>query len=102
MFVGEDAPWHWLVLMILVLVLFGYKRLPDAARSIGRSLRIFKTEMSSLVDDDNAHPPTGREQSSEIAPVVVELKAEPSGGPPVVGTPSAPPGGGALDTGEQV
>ena len=69
MFAGEDAPWHWLVLVILLLLLFGYKRLPDAARSIGRSLRIFKTEMSGLVDDDNARRPTAPGQSSEIAPV---------------------------------
>ena len=101
MFAGEDAPWHWLVLVILVLILFGYKRLPDAARSIGRSLRIFKTEMSGLVDDDNARSATGPEQSSEIAPVVMDRKSEPSSGSPVVGTSSVPPGGGAPDNGEQ-
>ena len=34
-----------LVLLLLVIVLFGAKRLPDAARSVGRSIRIFKSEM---------------------------------------------------------
>ena len=36
-----------LVLLLLVIVLFGAKRLPDAARSVGRSIRIFKSEMDT-------------------------------------------------------
>ena len=42
-----------LILIILaVLLLFGYKKLPDASRSLGRSLRIFKGEMKGMKDDD--------------------------------------------------
>jgi sec-independent protein translocase protein TatA len=42
-----------IVLIILaVLVLFGYKKLPDASRAIGRSMRIFKGEMKGMKDDD--------------------------------------------------
>jgi len=48
-----DRPWHILVLLIVVVVLFGSKRLPDSARSLGRSLRIFKSEMKELNKDDN-------------------------------------------------
>ncbi len=51
---GWDAPWHWVVLAILVLLLFGYKKLPDASRSLGRSLRIFKTEIKGMNADDKA------------------------------------------------
>jgi sec-independent protein translocase protein TatA len=51
---GWDAPWHWVVLAILVIALFGYKKLPDAARSVGRSLRVFKTEMKGMREDDKA------------------------------------------------
>ena len=36
-----------IILLLLVIVLFGSKRLPDAARSVGRSIRIFKSEMDS-------------------------------------------------------
>ncbi len=36
-----------IILLLLVIVLFGAKRLPDAARSVGRSIRIFKSEMDS-------------------------------------------------------
>jgi sec-independent protein translocase protein TatA len=36
-----------LLLLLLVIVLFGAKKMPDAARSLGRSIRIFKSEMDS-------------------------------------------------------
>jgi sec-independent protein translocase protein TatA len=54
MFSGADAPWHWFILAVLVVVLFGYRKLPDAARSLGRSLRIFKTEIKGMSEDDAA------------------------------------------------
>ena len=41
-----------IVILIVVAVLFGAKRLPDSARSLGRSLRIFKSEMKEMKDDD--------------------------------------------------
>jgi sec-independent protein translocase protein TatA len=59
---GWESPWHWLVIAILVIALFGYKKLPDAARSLGRSLRIFKTEIKGMAEDDKA-----REQAREPA-----------------------------------
>ena len=40
------------LIILAVLLLFGYKKLPDASRSIGRSLRIFKGEMKGMKDDD--------------------------------------------------
>lgn len=45
-------PSHILLLLIVVIVLFGAKRLPDSARSLGRSLRIFKSEMKDMKNDD--------------------------------------------------
>ena len=44
-------PSHILLLLIVVVVLFGAKRLPDSARSLGRSLRIFKSEMKEMKND---------------------------------------------------
>lgn len=41
-----------IVLLLLALVLFGAKRLPDSARSLGRSMRIFKSELKALEADD--------------------------------------------------
>ena len=46
-------PWHLLALSVVFLVLFGSKRLPDSARSLGRSLRIFKSEVQELNKDEN-------------------------------------------------
>ena len=45
-------PSHILLLLIVVIVLFGAKRLPDSARSLGRSLRIFKNEMKDMKNDE--------------------------------------------------
>jgi sec-independent protein translocase protein TatA len=47
-----DSPWKILIIAILVLVLFGSKKLPGAARSLGKSMRILKTEVTKLHDDD--------------------------------------------------
>lgn len=46
-------PWHLLVLAVVFLVLFGSKRLPDSARSLGRSLRIFKSEVQEMNKEDS-------------------------------------------------
>ena len=43
--------WEWLIIVALILLLFGAKRLPDAARGLGRSLRIFKAETKGLAED---------------------------------------------------
>jgi sec-independent protein translocase protein TatA len=49
---GSLRPWHIAVLVVLLILLFGAKRLPDAARSLGRSMRIIKAETRGLADDD--------------------------------------------------
>lgn len=48
---GELSPWHLLILAAVILVLFGAKRLPDSARSLGKAMRIFKTETAGLRAD---------------------------------------------------
>lgn len=45
---------HLLIIAVLIIVLFGAKRLPDAARGIGKSMRIFKAETRGLQDDEQA------------------------------------------------
>ena len=60
---GALKPWHIIVLVVVLILLFGAKRLPDAARSLGRSLRIIKAETRGLADDDvqaKAEAQTGR------------------------------------------
>lgn len=47
-----DSPWKILIVAIVLIVLFGSAKLPVAARSLGRSMRILKSEVSGLHDDD--------------------------------------------------
>ena len=49
--------WEIIIILALLLLLFGAKRLPDAARGLGRSLRIFKAETKGLRDDDDDREP---------------------------------------------
>jgi sec-independent protein translocase protein TatA len=49
---GFVRPWHIAVLVVVLILLFGAKRLPDAARSLGRSMRILKAETKGLAEDD--------------------------------------------------
>lgn len=49
---GSLSPWHLLILVAVLVLLFGAKKLPDAARSVGRSLKILKAETKGLRDDE--------------------------------------------------
>jgi sec-independent protein translocase protein TatA len=49
-----DSPWKILIIAALILVLFGAKKMPEAARSLGKSMRILKTEVGSLHQDEPA------------------------------------------------
>ena len=58
---GALRPIHWIIFLVIVLLLFGAKRLPDLAKSVGQSLKIFKKEIKELTEDDvpaPVYPPT--------------------------------------------
>lgn len=42
-----------LIILLVIVILFGAKKLPDAARSVGRSMRIFKSEMKEMGNDED-------------------------------------------------
>ena len=46
-------PSHIIFLLIVVILLFGYKKLPDITRSVGQSMKVFKKEVKELRDDDS-------------------------------------------------
>lgn len=48
---GAMSPWHWAVVLLVLVLLFGSAKLPAAARGLGRSLRIFKSEMHEMQSD---------------------------------------------------
>ena len=47
------TPTHIVVLLVLVLLVFGSSKLPDIARSVGQSMKVFKKEVKELRDDDS-------------------------------------------------
>jgi sec-independent protein translocase protein TatA len=49
-----DSPWKIAIIAILIIVMFGSRKLPEAARSLGKSMRILKAEVSSLHEDEPA------------------------------------------------
>jgi sec-independent protein translocase protein TatA len=53
-----DSPLKVLIIAVVIIVLFGSRKLPDAARSLGKSMRILKTEVQGLHDDDTASTTT--------------------------------------------
>ena len=55
---GSLSPWHWAILAVVVILLFGAKKLPDAARSLGKSMRIFKSELREMQTENKAQPPS--------------------------------------------
>jgi sec-independent protein translocase protein TatA len=91
------TPGHLLVLAIVVAVLFfGWKQLPDMARSLGRSLRIFKTEIKGMSEDDKAReaakadPPAIAAPSEPVRAEVVKNENANNGTPKVQPARSGP------------
>jgi sec-independent protein translocase protein TatA len=72
--------WEIVIILALLLLLFGAKRLPDAARGLGRSLRIFKAETKGLREDDQ-----DRNASSDSTPTPTrEIESPSATGEPIV------------------
>jgi sec-independent protein translocase protein TatA len=70
---GSLSPWHWAIIAVVVILLFGSKKLPDAARSLGKSMRIFKSEVRELQNEGKSQtppppPPAAAESQSIEAP----------------------------------
>ncbi|HEX3792343.1 MAG TPA: Sec-independent protein translocase subunit TatA [Pseudonocardiaceae bacterium] len=63
-------PWHLIIIVGVLVVLFGAKRLPGSARSLGRSMRIFRSEMAEARGEQtDADPATTPTESPAITPV---------------------------------
>ncbi len=77
---GELSPWHLLILAAVFVVLFGSRKLPDAARSLGKSMRIFKAETKALRDDDDD---ATRQAQSAQQQTVQQHAPQPVGAQPV-------------------
>lgn len=73
---GAMSPWHWAIVALVVVILFGSKKLPDAARGLGRSLRIFKSEVKEMQNDD-ARPAAPLPSASTVEAAVTDPAAKP-------------------------
>jgi len=64
---GALKPWHIILLVVVIVVIFGSKRLPDAARSLGRSMRIMKAETKGLMEDEKAESNLAEKADAQAA-----------------------------------
>lgn len=83
---------EFLIILLVVLLLFGAKKLPDLARGTGRALRIFKSETKGLVDDDDDDDePTRQSKPQQITSTnVVEPQPSDPGRPAPAADPLPP------------
>ena len=76
------APWHIIIILVVFVVLFGARKLPVAAKSLGEAMNIFKKEVSGLRHEDSAVTPTAAAPASAVpvvtAPPALSPTAQPS------------------------
>ena len=78
--------WELVLVVLVIMVLFGAKRLPDASRSLGRSLRIFKAETKGLRDDKDTTVTADYDQKAHDRAVYDRTIAAQPPVPPVQGS----------------
>ena len=79
---GSLQPWHWLIVIAVFVLLFGAKKLPDAARSLGKSMRIFKSEIKEMQSDSKQDTPAATPIASERADTAAAPAPEAAAPPP--------------------
>lgn len=87
---GALKPWHLIILVLAFIILFGFKRLPDAARSIGRSMRIFKSEVDEMKAEGQANKPSDASRATVEGGRTDPLKDVVDPVTPLVRDPDAP------------
>lgn len=81
---GAISPWHLLIVVLIFLLFFGSKRMPDAARSLGKSMRIFKSEVSQMTHEGKsaeaapqAQAPQAQQAQTQLPPAAPVQPAAP-------------------------
>ena len=64
---GRLGPTEIILILVVIVLLFGAKKLPDMARSLGKSARILKSEAKAMKSDDAAELPPGRPAAADPA-----------------------------------
>jgi sec-independent protein translocase protein TatA len=74
------APWHIVILVVAFMVLFGARKLPGAAQSLGQAMRIFKSETKGLINDDeeksSSAPNDARTEAARLREQAARLEAQ--------------------------
>ncbi|MBF4992678.1 Sec-independent protein translocase subunit TatA [Arthrobacter gandavensis] len=93
--------WHIVIIVVIAILLFGAPKLPGLARSVGQSLRIFKSEVRQLKEDEVPAKPAADPVTGAVippaAPAAAATAAAPASAPPAsapmptAAAPAAPP-----------
>ncbi|MDT0269954.1 Sec-independent protein translocase subunit TatA [Streptomyces sp. DSM 44915] len=81
---GAISPTHLLIVFLVVVVVFGSKRLPDTARALGKSMRIMKSETAAMKSDGKSGEAAPADAEPAVAPRVIQsAPGEAAGARPV-------------------
>lgn len=72
---GDLSPWHLLLILAIIVLVFGAAKLPDLARGTGQALRIFKAETRGLREDDEQAKTAGPMSAAELEAKKADLDA---------------------------
>jgi len=64
MFGNALSGWHLVILLVVILLLFGAPKLPGLARSLGQSMRIFRSEVKTMKDENSSDTPNDSSSDS--------------------------------------
>ncbi|MGH3588458.1 MAG: Sec-independent protein translocase subunit TatA [Pseudonocardia sp.] len=99
---GMLKPWHIIVLVVVILLLFGARRLPDLARSVGQSLKIFKKEVKDLTDDGKLNDSNEPSEDTTSGASTGSAPTSAAPGPaPTTPPPASPPAQAGTSTGTE-
>jgi sec-independent protein translocase protein TatA len=73
-----DSPWKIAIIAVLIIVLFGARKLPVAARELGKSMRILKKEVTSLHNDDDDLDTSAPYQANQVPAAQLQAPAAPA------------------------
>jgi sec-independent protein translocase protein TatA len=71
---GELSPIHWLIVLAVILLLFGGRKIPELAKGLGEGIRNFKEGMSGAAHTHTPPPPPPVQAAPPVAPPAEEKK----------------------------
>lgn len=86
-----DSPLTLVLILVVILLLFGAPKLPGMARSLGQSLRIFKSEVKEMKRDDDPNVTVNGQPVADGQPVAGTTAAQPAAPQQAAAQPSAQP-----------